>query len=206
MTEKIGVLGGSFNPVHTGHLILAQDALEHFALKKVLLMPCANPPHKPAGFLASAAHRVAMLQLAVKDNPCLVVSTLEIERGGTSYTIDTLRQLRAMNPSARYVFIIGGDSLLELHTWREMDALLELCEIATLRRPGFEPAPRPETLRLPAPWPEKLLRNIFPGHQIEISATDIRRRAAQGLSLRYFVPFSVETYIVHHQLYKTGGT
>lgn len=203
MTQKLGILGGTFNPVHQGHLILAQDALEHFGLNRVLFIPCAQPPHKAPNSLAAAKHRLAMLRAAVADNPRFEISTIELERSGPSFTIETLKTLRETHPDTRFYFMIGTDSLLELHQWREISELLELCEFVTMLRPGF-PVEHlaEERLNLPPPWPARLLKNLFPGHAADISSTDIRRRVAAGCSIRYLVPDAVAGYIAAQGLYQ----
>ncbi|MCX6995656.1 MAG: nicotinate-nucleotide adenylyltransferase [Kiritimatiellaeota bacterium] len=200
---KLGLLGGTFNPVHMGHLILAQDALERFGLDRVLLIPCAQPPHKQAPRLAAAAERLAMLRLAVAGDPRFEVSAVELERGAPSYAVDTVRPLRAEQPERRLFFIIGTDALLELHQWHAIGELLELCEFSTMLRPGF-PVEflGAERLNLPAPWPERLLHNLFTGHAVDISATDIRQRLAEGRSIRYLVPPAVGQYIFEQGLYR----
>ena len=203
---KLGVLGGTFNPVHVGHLILAQDACERLALDRVLWVPCAQPPHKQAPQLAGAEHRLAMLRLAVQGDPRFEVSTLELERGAPSYAVDTVRQLRAAHPGSRLYFLIGADSLLELHLWHAVAELLELCEFATMVRPGAPLGTDPAAdLKLPAPWPARLLGNLFTGHTVEVSSTELRRRLAEGRSIRYLVPEAVERYILEHGLYRSGG-
>jgi nicotinate-nucleotide adenylyltransferase len=136
--NRIGVLGGTFNPVHMGHLILAQDALEQFELNKVILMPCACPPHKSARDLISAEHRAAMLEAAIEGDLRFQLSRAEIERDGISYTIDTARALKLQHPESEIVFVIGSDSLMEIHLWKEIDALLNLCRFVTLTRPGAD--------------------------------------------------------------------
>lgn len=203
MTQKLGILGGTFNPVHHGHLILAQDALEHFGLDRVLLIPCAQPPHKSPEKLAAAEHRVAMLRMAIGDDPRFEVSALELERRGPSYTIETIKALQAERPTATLHFIIGTDSLLELHQWYLVGQLLELCEFVTMLRPGF-PVEHltEERLHLPARWGSRLLANLFPGHAADISSTDIRRRVAAGRSIRYLVPAAVARYIAAEGLYR----
>jgi nicotinate-nucleotide adenylyltransferase len=199
---RIGLLGGSFNPVHLGHLVMAEDALEHFALGSVLFVPAALPPHKTLSRLSDAVHRVSMLRLAIESNPRFDVEVDEIQRGGVSYSVDTVRRLQAKYPESRLHFIIGGDTLRELHTWKDVHVLLELCEFITIARPGFaaselEAAP----LGLPDPWPSRLRANLVTDHLVEISSTDIRQRVARGLSIRHLVPPAVERYIVEHQLY-----
>ena len=203
MTQKLGILGGTFNPVHHGHLILAQDALEHFGLDRVLFIPSAQPPHKRIEKLAAAEHRLAMLRAAIGDDPCFEVSTIELERQGPSYTIETIKALHAARPETTLHFIIGTDSLLELHQWYQIGELLKLCEFVTMLRPGF-PVEHltEERLNLPPPWGGRLLTNLFPGHAADISSTDIRQRAAAGRSIRYLVPAAVARYIAAEGLYR----
>lgn len=203
MNPRIGIMGGSFNPVHIGHLIAAQDAMDHMGLQRVIFVPAAQPPHKHGVPLASAADRVAMLRLAVGDDPRFEVSTDEIDRGGVSYTVDTLRRFRDRMPGAELHLIVGGDSLLELHTWREIGEILATAEIVTVGRPGVAiPELTSRTLRLPEPWPERLARNVVAGHHIEISSTDIRNRVARRQSIRFLVPAAVERYISDYGLYR----
>jgi len=203
MTQKIGILGGTFNPVHQGHLILAQDGLEHFGLDRVLFIPCAQPPHKTTEHLVAPEHRLAMLRAVVADDPRFEVSTVELERGGPSFTIETLKVLRRMHPGDVFYFMIGTDALLELHQWRAIGELLELCEFVTMLRPGF-PVEHltEERLNLSPPWSRRLLENLFPGHAADISSTDIRRRVVTGRSIRYLVPDAVARYIAAQGLYR----
>ncbi len=197
-----GILGGSFNPVHIGHLILARDALEAFALDAVVLMPCAVPAHKPPEQLAPAEDRAAMLDAALADDPQLEWSRLELDRPGTSYTVDTLHALRAAEPGIVWHFIIGADTLPELASWRRIEELLEWCRFVTMRRPGMPgPADLRASIRLPAPWPDRLLADCFAGHLIDVSSSEIRERVAQNRSIRHLVPATVETYIRQHRLY-----
>jgi nicotinate-nucleotide adenylyltransferase len=190
LSERIGVLGGTFNPVHTGHLILARDAAEQFSLDRVLFMPCAQPSHKPASRLAPARRRVAMLRAAVRGEPRFQVSTLEIERGGISYSVDTLRELRRRHPRADFFFVIGGDTVGELPSWKSMGELLRLCTFVAMRRPGFTASRRIPVKR-------------FRGHLVEISSSEIRARRAKGLSIRHLVPPGVERYITTKKMYLT---
>ncbi len=200
--QRLGVFGGTFNPVHLGHLIAAQDAADAFDLSRVLFLPCDCPPHKTARQLASTAHRVAMLEAALEGSLLFEVCDLEVRRGGTSYSIDTMRELARRYPAAALYFIIGADTLLELHTWKAIGELLELCSFITLTRPGFAITPDlAGRLQLPAPWPEKLLANLATGHQVDISSSDIRYRVAEGLRIAYLTPPAVEMYIMEHRLY-----
>ncbi len=201
--ERLGVFGGSFNPVHWGHLLLAQQALEWFNLDRILFMPCAVQPHKSQHPPASAACRKAMLEAAIMDNLNFDLLDIELRRGGVSYTVDSLNEIRALHPSAELYFLIGADTLLDLHGWKSIYRTLELCRFAIFGRPGIDlRAIRPEALKLDPPWPERLLANAFTTRQIDISSSDIRHRVAEGMSIRYLVPQMVEMIIMEHHLYR----
>lgn len=207
MADRIGILGGSFNPVHLGHLVMAQDALERFGLDRVLFVPANQPPHKPTPGMASAADRLTMLQLATRGDPRFAVCEEELQRGGVSYTVDTLRRLRELHPGAGLHFIIGGDTLRELHTWKDIYTVLELCVMVTIARPGFRTEGLDaEGLRLDDPWPARLAANVVTGHLVAVSSTDIRARAARGWSVRYLVPDAVAQYIADGGLYRHQET
>jgi nicotinate-nucleotide adenylyltransferase len=200
--QRIGIFGGSFNPVHLGHLVLAQDACERYELERVLFMPCAQAPHKTSLGLAEARHRLAMLELVAEHDDRFTVSSLEIQRGGVSYTIDTVQELQRRHPEARLFFLIGADSLRDLHTWKNIDQLLECCEFLSFRRPGVSRQFAPEELGLPGEWAQHLLNHFIEGHEVGISSSEIRRRVAEGMSIRYLVPPAVEMYISEHHLYR----
>ena len=202
-TPRLGVLGGTFNPVHLGHLIMAQDALENFELSRVVFVPCANPPHKTGNGLVSAKHRIAMIESAIEGDLRFEVSDMEVQRGGTSYTIDTMRSFAAAYPGVELCFIIGADSLLELHLWREIDALLDLCRVVTIARPGVNlDSLTPTDLKLKEPWAGRILSDIRVGHMANVSSSDVRYRVAEGMGIRYLVPPGVEMYIAEHSLYR----
>lgn len=205
LKTRIGILGGSFNPVHLGHLILAQDALEIFELAKVLFVPCDLSPHKSATALAAVEHRMAMLEAALSGTLSFELCDLEVQRGGTTYSIDTVRALRRRYPRNELFFIIGSDTLLELHLWKEINELMRLCQFATLLRPGFElKTTTAESLKLETASARKLLANVATGHPAAISSSDIRHRVAEGMSIRYLAPEAVEMYITEHRLYQMG--
>lgn len=199
--QKIGILGGTFNPVHIGHLLVAQTVRETCCLDRVLLMPCHTPPHKPCDVLASAADRLAMVRLAIADDPGLAVCTLETDRGGVSYAVDTLTAFRAQFPACEPHFIIGMDSLLELHLWRRVEDLLRLTAFVVVERPGLDRPASPAELRLPAPWPERLLAGVIRGRLCEVSSREIRMRVAEHRTIRYHVTPAVEQYILEQGLY-----
>lgn len=201
--HRIGVLGGTFDPVHLGHLIMAQDAMERFDLDEVCLVPCASPPHKPDRTIATARHRLAMIESAMESDPRLSCSVIELERGGTSYTVDTMRRMKESCPEIELNFIIGGDTLFELYSWKDVDKLLEICTFIAVARPRFSfEAITAENLRLNEQQVEQLKKRIIVGHQVDISSSDIRMRIEEELSIRYLVPNEVMNYILEHNLYK----
>jgi nicotinate-nucleotide adenylyltransferase len=199
---RLGILGGSFNPIHMGHLLLAQSALDAFDLSKVLLMPCRIQPLKDPTMLASPTHRVAMLEHAIADNLQLELLDIEIARGGSSFAVDSVREIKKLYPEADLFFIIGADTLPDLHRWHDIYTLLSLCTFATFSRPGQDVLGFSEAdLQLESPWGERLLDTVARGRMLEISSSDIRHRVAEGMSIRYLVPPLVEMYITEHRLY-----
>ncbi len=188
---RIGVLGGSFDPVHLGHLTIARDARERMGLDRVVFMPAAHAPLKEREPGLAAPLRVELLRAALASEPGMEVSTLELERGGTSYTIDTARALRRLHPEAELFWIIGADQAARLADWREIGALAELVEFIVLDRPGV-PAPTAGPARL----------HRLEGHRIEISSSEIRRRILLGLPARHFLPAPVADRIEKDELYR----
>ena len=199
MPRAIGLLGGTFNPVHEGHLSIAREALSLFALDAVWFIPCAVPPHKPAHNLASNEDRLAMLRLALAGEPRFDALPIEFDRPGKSYTVDTVRALQALHPGDGFVFIIGADTLPELHTWHQPLELLSLVRIVTLARPGF--VPDAVALQLPPPWPARLLADLRTGDPLDVSSRDVRAKIAAGQTLS-LVPEPVQRYIQEHNLYR----
>ena len=200
-TRKIGILGGTFNPIHIGHLIIAQDAMEQFGLDCVKFIPSATPPHKKYEGNATAAQRLAMVRLAIRGNARFEADDIEIRRGGTSYSVDTLTSLRRRDPQAQFYFIIGADSLQELHRWREVGRLVRLCTFVIVVRPGFEPR-RVVDPKLDAATRRRLRQHVLRGHACDIASRDIRARVARSESIRYLVPDAVLQYINRHKLYR----
>ena len=199
MPRAIGLLGGTFNPVHEGHLSIAREALRLFALDAVWFIPCAVPPHKPAHDLAANEDRLAMLRLALAGEPRFAALSIEFDRPGKSYTVDTVRALQALHPGDGFVFIIGADTLPELHTWHQPLELLSLVRIVTLARPGF--VPDAVALQLPPPWPARLLADLRTGDPLDVSSRDVRAKIAAGQTLS-LVPEPVQRYIQEHNLYR----
>ncbi|HYO44929.1 MAG TPA: nicotinate-nucleotide adenylyltransferase [Candidatus Limnocylindrales bacterium] len=195
---SVGILGGTFDPIHHGHLVIAEEAREALGLERVLLVPAASPPHKPGQPVTDVRHRLAMARLAVQDNPAFVVSGLEIERGGPSYTVDTLAAL-ATDGVTQPWFILSAEALASFATWRSPDRILELCRLAVVPRGGYEPLDRTWVSHR-FPGREDRIR-FLPGPLLPISGSVVRRRAAAGRSVRYLVPEAVARYIAHHQLY-----
>ncbi|MFM7751994.1 MAG: nicotinate-nucleotide adenylyltransferase [Opitutaceae bacterium] len=191
---KIGLLGGSFDPVHFGHLLAAQDAYEQHRLDRLIFVPAAQAPLKPNDVQSSATDRLAMLRSAIEWDRRFEISDVELLRGGVSYTIDSARHFRALYPHDELYWIIGGDQLPKLHLWREIGELAKLVEFIFLERPGFpvKAAPDIPGLRL----------HRCDGHLLAISSTELRERTRRGLSLDYFVPHKAIVYIRQHDLYR----
>jgi len=201
--KRIGVFGGSFDPVHMGHLVVAQDAAERLELSEVVFIPAAIPPHKQHLQQVDAKHRLNMLNLAVESDIRFSVSDIELQRGGVSYSIDTVTQLQALRPDAQLFLIVGSDTLVDLHNWYKIDELLGLCEVATFLRPGESDLREiAQKVVLGGRHKERLLGNLVDAHLVAISSSEIRMRIAEGLGIRYLVPPEVEMYIFEHGLYQ----
>jgi len=201
----IGVLGGTFDPVHHGHLAIAEEAREALGLEHVKLIPAALPPHKPGRPVTAPEHRLAMLELATAGNPSFAVSRIELDRGGVSYTVDTLEAMQAAG--ARDVwFIMSSEALAGFPEWRHPDRILELCRLAVVPRGGND---RPDLARVVDRFPGRADRFVFlSGPLLPISGSVVRRRVAAGRSIRYLVPDAVARYIADHRLYlePAGGS
>ena len=203
---RLGILGGTFNPVHNGHLLMAHTAASAFGLERVLLVPPSLPPHKELAGGVSAVHRLAMLRLAAAGDPLVTVDTVEIDRGGVSYAIDTVRHLADRDPGCELFFIIGLDSLLELHRWKDVTGFLSLCRVVTVNRPGILGRPlRNDDLNLPEARSQRLLEDVVSHTMCEASSSEIRERIAKRLPIGYLVPESVERYIRDHALYGSSN-
>lgn len=200
---RLGIFGGSFNPIHTGHLVVAEQLGDRLQLDQVIFIPNSQPPHKTGADLAAAEHRYRMVELAIADSPRFEISDVEIRRSGHSYSIDTVQHFRDRYPGVELYFLIGADTLPELPTWRSVAALIELCQFAVAARPGCELGQLDELRQLlPPSKVEEIRRHSVETTLIGISSTDIRRRLREGQSVRYLVPGSVRSYINRHGLYK----
>lgn len=199
---RIGILGGTFDPVHLGHLLIAEESRIGLQLDQVLFVPAGRPWLKEGQLLAEAHHRVEMVELAIASNPHFQVRRNEIDRPGLTYTVDTLEELRSELPSgAELYFILGLDAFESFHRWKEPDHILELCRLVVVSRPGYAEEEREGLLARYRDYGDRICQ--LPVHNVDFSATEIRRRAADGISFRYQVPEAVEGYILEQGLYRT---
>jgi len=187
--ERIGILGGSFNPIHLGHLILAEQAKEQLRLDKVIFVPARQSPHKRKKTLACASDRYQMLKLAIKSHTSFEVSNTELKRDGISYSVETVRQFRKKFSKAKLYFIVGSDFLKQFSAWKDVKELSRLCKFVIAERPKYSARKLPESMQ-----PIQM-------RPLEISSTDIRRRIRSKKSIRYLVPEPVRIYIAKKKLY-----
>lgn len=196
---KTGVFGGTFDPPHLGHLIIATELQHALGLDRVLFIPAGDPPHKAYQHVSTPADRLAMLRLAVADTPAFDISTIEIERSGPSYTVETLQFLASEMPETRLIFLMGEDSLRDLSTWRQPKQIAILAELAVATRPGVTVDLDRVYDAIPETRGRVRLVNV---PEIGIASRDLRRRASEGLPIRYQVLPSVDDYIREHRLYR----
>ncbi len=202
--RRFGVLGGTFDPIHYGHLVIAEEVYATLNLTEMVLVPAGQPPHKPDKVVTAAEHRLAMLELAVASNPHFTISKVDLERAGPSYTVDTLRLLyKQWGEQTAIYFVIGWDSMEELLTWNDPAGVLEeLTYLVVVRRPGYKES------RGYLDWLESRLPGtrqrllLVEAPQFDISASDLRLRVAEGRPIKYQIPESVEQYIMQHGLYR----
>ncbi len=188
--NRIGLLGGTFNPIHIGHLAMAQMALEHLKLNRVIFIPCNVPPHKKVTDLALGRHRYNMIKLAIKGNPHFEVSDFEIKKQGKSYTFETIRHFHKKYKGAQLYFIIGGDAARGLNKWKQIEEILKMVTFTVVNRPGYvyirEEGIHYSTISMPG---------------IEIASSFLRSRVRESQTIKYFVPDSVIRYIKKYNLY-----
>ncbi len=195
---RVGIMGGTFDPIHHGHLFAAEEARARFGLGRVIFVPCGRPPHKQGKEITPGEHRYIMCALAVASNPHFEVSRVEIERPGPSYTIDTLRHFRKrFQPDAELFFITGADAILEILTWREADAVLREARCIAVARSGHDLCRLAATI-----GPDRAAAiEVLDQPTLDISSTGIRERARSGLPIRYLTPTPVVQYIATEGLY-----
>ncbi|MDX2160145.1 MAG: nicotinate-nucleotide adenylyltransferase [bacterium] len=200
VTQRIGILGGTFDPPHIGHLVLAEYAAEALAFERVLFVPAATPPHKLHETRTSIEHRVGMLTLAIASNPRFALSRVDIDRPGPHYTVDMIAILQSQYPDAELYFVMGGDSLRDLPKWNRPAELIRCCKLVVLQRPNMEPiSPFMHEDILPG-LAERVL--ILDDPLLGFSSTGIVARLHSGRSIRYMTPDPVLAYIHEHQLYR----
>ena len=191
---RVCLLGGTFDPPHWGHVILAETLRSHFELEKFIFIPAYIPPHKQDRTISDAAHRIEMLDLITDDNPFFSLDTCEIEREGVSYTIDTVREIKKRESlnSDEIGFLIGSDNYQELHKWKNADQLMDECRIVVAKRPDYP-------LESDKKYKDKVTFVNLP--RVEISSSTIRERVQEGKSIKYYVLPVIEEYIYSHDLY-----
>ena len=201
-SRRVGVLGGTFDPIHIGHLAAAQDVAHHLSLDRVLFVPNRRPPHKTGQPVSDVADRVEMVRLAVADNPLFELSLVEIERPGLSYTLDTLRELRSsLGANSDLYFLVGCDALPTLHVWHQPETILEEFRMIVMDRPTGTQVDWGEIeARFPRIRSQVQVVHVM---QLEVSSREIRERAETGAPIRYYVVPPVERYILERGLYRT---
>ena len=205
--RHIGVIGGTFDPIHFGHLVIAEEVYATLKLAEMVFVPAGQPPHKPEQVVTPAQDRLAMLQLAIASNPHFTISMVDLERPGPSYTVETLRLLREQwGEQTTIYFVIGRDSLEDLLDWYDPLGILEQLDyLVAVKRPGYtEEKGYIERLEERLPGIRQRLI-VMSAPQLEISATELRQRVAEGRPIKYQVPEVVEQYILQHRLYRSRG-
>jgi nicotinate-nucleotide adenylyltransferase len=218
LAQKLGILGGTFNPIHYGHLAAAEEVRDRLKLDQVLFIPSYLPPHKHEEDMPPAVQRLEMVRLAIAGNPRFTISDIEVKRGGKSYTVETVATLRTMHPVTEFYFITGLDSFLEIQTWNQWERLLPLCSFVVLSRQGYRFADLMKIDFMKGAAKElagldsgDLMHAVFQpdGFKIclemiplyDISSTDIRNRIHESRTVKYHLPEAVETYIIKNKLY-----
>ena len=195
--KKVGILGGTFDPLHIGHLVMADQALYYAELDEIWFIPAPSPPHKQGKEITSIQHRLAMLEKVVKADSKYRLSTIELERKGPSYTIDTVKELITLYPDHHFHFIIGGDMIRYLPKWYKIDELITLIQFIGLQRPGY-------SIEAESQKAKELYEKVklYPMPQLEVSSSQIREWTRIGRPIRYVVPAAIENYIKEHRLYE----
>ena len=199
--KRYAIMGGTFDPIHYGHLAAAEAVRQCLNCSKVIFIPSGNPPHKTGRVLTASTHRYAMTLQAVSSNPYFEVSNIEINRDGYTYTLDTIKELKGLyGEEVELLFITGADALLEIETWYKVEELLAQCSFVAVTRPGYDKTKLEQKLQyLKSKYNSVLFIVDVPG--LNISSTDIRSRIAENVSIKYLLPEPVEQYIYKHGLY-----
>jgi nicotinate-nucleotide adenylyltransferase len=192
MGTRLGVMGGTFDPIHVGHLVTAEEALHQFGLDEVVFVPTGRPWMKEHEVVASGEDRYRMTEIGIAAEPRFSVSRIEVERGGSTYTVDTLRAMRADDPDVELSFVTGADAMLEIMDWKDASSLFDFAHFIAATRPGYDIAPF-------ARHPDVSVMHV---PALAISSTDIRLRVREGRPIRFLVPDGVEAYIAAEDLYR----
>ena len=202
--KKIGIMGGTFNPIHFGHLFLAENAYEQLGLDLVLFIPSKNPPHKTKPEDITEQQRIDMIQLAIQENPHFALSTIEMEREGMTYTADTMTILKEQNPDIEYYFIIGADSLFLMHKWYQPQVIFDNCTVAAANRDHADKVALTKQIQLlKKQFDANIILIDMP--TVQVSSCNIRERVAARKSIRYYLPGSVLEYIESKHLYRAAS-
>ena len=199
--KKIGIIGGTFDPIHNGHLLMAENSRKAFSLDKIIFIPAGIPPHKKDKNISSNVHRYNMTLLAINNNKHYFLSDIELKREGISFTVDTIKHLKSIFSGAELYFIMGSDSLLQIEKWKDYEELLSLCNFIVAKRPNYDD----EQLKRKVDNLNSLYKSfiyIVEGPVLDVSSSDIRNKVQRGESITYLVPNPVEEYIYKHELYK----
>ena len=197
--KKIGIMGGTFDPVHMGHLVVANEVLNIYSLDEIIFIPAGNPPHK-RGTIASSRDRYLMTEMATLSNGKFKVSDIEVKKEEKSYTLKTIQELKKIYPDAEFYFITGTDAVIELPSWHQPEELLKMCRFVAVSRPGISMGEvREKISEINNMYNSNI--ELFQAPMLQISSTDIRQRFKMGKSAKYLLPESVEQYIIKNNLY-----
>lgn len=204
MSRRYGILGGTFDPIHIGHLIIAEQVADELQLDRVFFVPSGRPPHKRLHLVTAAEHRYQMVSRAIAGNPRFEISRFEVDRQGYSYTVDTLKQFRQeLGAEVDLYFILGTDALRDMQSWYQVDEVFGLCLIAAVERPGYPLDSVLEGIGLPLSHYRDKICPVSVS-ELAVASSEIRQRIRQGKSVKYLIPAAVEEYITHNGLYRRG--
>ena len=200
---KVGILGGTFDPIHIGHLIIAEEARYQLNLEKVIFLPAGKPYFKNDRIVSTKSDRLKMIEQGIKDNPRFEISEIELDRDGPSYSVDSITRLKTeLGDEVELYFLIGLDALTDIHKWKHPAELIDMCQVIGLTRPGYQEFNWSEIERKVSGASQKI--KIIEVSQIGVSSTDVRMMVKSDISIRYLVPDAVVKYIEEHKLYKSG--